>query len=329
MSARRVARAWTAAVVALGVLTAVPAAADAGLSTADSSGAGSELVAFARFDRGIGGFALWTARSDGSGQRRLTAGQATFPSWSPDRSRLLFDFPDDEGNLQIASVRRDGTGLRALTDLPGISETAEYTPDGRHIVFGRSPSLPSDDPSLPGFFTSLWVMRANGSNPRPLFAPDPAKFDVEPDISPDGQWVAFLRLRIAADGSQKAALFVVGIDGTGEKRLTPYREGLEHPQWAPDGGRLIFNVAIEDDPDDPRDGIWLVGADGTGLQQLLGSTRRLLFFKPDFSPDGTRILTGCFARASGQDDLCVLGADGTGLHRITFTRAFENFPIWR
>ena len=80
---------------------------------------------------------LWTARSDGSHQRKVFKGPVYFPAWVPNQSRLVFDFPDDEGGEQIATIRANGSHFRQLTDLPGISESPDYAPGGQRIIFGR------------------------------------------------------------------------------------------------------------------------------------------------------------------------------------------------
>ena len=62
---------------------------------------------------------IWTMHPDGSGQRRLVPG--TSPTWSPDGRRIAFaQFDDDQSDL--ASVARNGRGLRRITRTPRISE---------------------------------------------------------------------------------------------------------------------------------------------------------------------------------------------------------------
>ncbi len=301
------------AVLALVTLLSWPAAATAG------SGARDERIAFSRYDSRIDGFALWTARADGSRERRLTDHQAYFPAWSPDRSRIVFDFPDENGDEQIATVRPDGSGFRQLTDLPGISECADYSPDGRHIVFNRF------DPAQDEFFTSLWVMRADGRGARPLFGAASRTFDVEPEYSPDGTRIVFGRIDPA---SEEEAIFVADADGSHVRQVTPYARGLEHPRWSPDGRWIVYDVDQGLDPRLTANGLYLVRPDGRD-RRLLFQNDRLLAFKPDFSVDGRHILFGCYIRARQQEDLCVMRADGTGWHRVVRTNGTnENWPVW-
>jgi len=300
-------------VLAAAVLS-LPAAAPAASVTSGSQAEPS--IAFSRYDPSIGGSALWTARANGSRERRLTAGQAYFPAWSPDRSHLLFDFPDDQGDEQIGRIDADGSGFQQLTDLPGISECADYSPDGSRIVFDRF--VPRPDTM---FFTSLWVMDADGSDPHPLFGDDSTTFDVEPEYSPDGSRIVFGRIDPV---TEREALFVVRADGSRPRQITPYAAGLEHPRWSPDGRWVVYDI----DAQGPTDGIYLVRRDGRDRHLLFQSTK-LVAFKPDFSPDGRRILFGCFVRAQQQEDLCVMRADGRGVHRVVRTPgAWENFPVW-
>jgi TolB protein len=287
-------------------------------STAAASPGGERLdqqIAFGRFDPGIDGFALWTARANGSHERRLTSGQAYFPAWSPDRSHLLFDFPGAQGE-QIGQIGRDGSGFRQLTDLPGISESADYSPDGTRIIFGRF------DPVQATFYTSLWVMGADGSNPHAL-VPGSTTFDVEPEYSPDGSKIVFGRIAAGTDPQQEA-LFVVNADGSNPRQVVPDTVGVEHPRWSPDGRWIIYDI----EAGIPEDGIYLVRRTGRDNHRIFQSDS-LVAFKPDFSPDGKRILFGCFVRTQEQEDLCVMNANGTGLRRVVRTPdANENFPVW-
>jgi Tol biopolymer transport system component len=283
------------------------------------------LIAFTRFSFQDESFALFRARPGGSDRRRMTSSPAFFPDWSPNRRRLVFDFTDADGNQAIGMVRRDGSGFRQLTDVPGISEVARFSPDGRTLVFDRSSTFPDQDPD---FSTSLWLMDVDGRHQRPLFEPDPDKFDVEPEFSPDGGRIVFARIRRLASGQEESAVFVVRANGRGERQLTRFEPGLEHPRWAPTGRGIIFNVE-KPDPADPAGGIFTVRANGAGLRALLRGTSSLVGFKPDYSPDGRHVLFGCFVISQEQDDLCVMRSDGTRVRNITRTpRVAENYPVW-
>ena len=112
-----------------------------------------------------GGRALFLARADGSGQRRLTpwsldAGDN--PDWSPNGQLIVFRSPASsfEGS-QVYVVRPDGSGLRQLTRFkPGTSVLSySFSPDGKWITFSKSGRGGQPD---------IFVMRTNGTGIRPV-----------------------------------------------------------------------------------------------------------------------------------------------------------------
>ena len=86
------------------------------------------------------------------------------PHWSPDGTRILFTdgplstagvaFSDRPDTGDIFTVGPDGSDLRQLTHT-GQNITAEWTPDGRHILF---------------FNNYFWMMNPDGSDARPVNA---------------------------------------------------------------------------------------------------------------------------------------------------------------
>ena len=86
-----------------------------------------------------------------------------------------------------------------------------------------------------------------------------------------------------------------------------------------------------------RDGvyaIYLMDAEGGGQARLTeeeapsDETPAGLFFEvePAWSPDGTKLAFA--SRRSGNFDIYVVGADGTGLRRLTSAKADESSPTW-
>lgn len=105
--------------------------------------------------------------ADGGTPKRVTpldinAGDG--PEWSPDGDTLLFrtnaDSEDGTGS-QVATVRANGGGLRRLDpfgDNRPVRSSA-WSPDGKWIVFAAQGKSGAFD---------LFVMTANGTQPRPL-----------------------------------------------------------------------------------------------------------------------------------------------------------------
>ena len=294
---------WKSAAVALVVAVlctgglASAAAADEIVTSSRDNGA----IAFGRLDPTTDIVSLWVAKPNGNGQKRITEGPAGFSDWSPDGSRIAFDYPDESG-VHIATIAPDGTDRRALTTAEGIQEAPDWSPDGTWITYNAFTF--DADP----FAISIWVMRSDGSKPRMI---TDGAIDVEPVFSPDGRRIAFGRIVGDSPEGQLEAIYVVNTDGTGLREVVPPRAGLEHPDWSPDGRSIVFNIAPEPPAAAPDAGsILSVRPNGQDLHVLVPATATLGFFKPAWSPDGRRLLAGCHDTAADLDRLCIIAGNG-------------------
>jgi TolB protein len=126
-----------------------------------------------------GKHALFVARADGSGRRRITPWSldaGDHPDWSPDGELIVFRSPSSgfEGS-QVYLVRPDGTGLRQLTHFkPGTSVLSySFSPDGKWITFAKSGRGGEPD---------IFVMRPDGKDIRPVTRT--GAWDSAPDWGP-------------------------------------------------------------------------------------------------------------------------------------------------
>jgi Tol biopolymer transport system component len=116
------------------------------------------------------------------------------------------------------------------------------------------------------------------SAPAPTATPTPSQprtifLNINPSWSPDGR-----RLVFQSEREGHTQLYVIGADGSGERRLTWSLGEDTHPAWSPDGEWILF--------DSDRDGVWNLYAihpDGTGERRLTHPAARA----PTSSP-GTR-----------------------------------------
>jgi TolB protein len=244
---------------------------------------------------------LFTVKPDGSGARQLThfaSSDAVHASWSPDGTTLIFegDFATHAG---IYTMSMDGGDIESLTPR-GLQGLPAYSPDGSTIVFDRS--LPNED--------ALWLMNAEGSGVRRLTHNRSA--DTSPVFSPDGTRVAFVREATAF----KSAVFVVNVDGSGLKQLTPWHFNVSSKlDWSPDGSRILISSPQTDRPGPSN--VFTIRPDGAGLTKLTHETKPGVHDLADgFSPDGKKII---FAKTvdNGPFQVFVMNADGTAVRQLT------------
>lgn len=95
-------------------------------------------------------------------ERQITQlpGHNSAPRWSPDARRIAFYGNVGAGfaGADIFVVSPDGSGMINLTNDPEPDWQPDWSPDGSHIVWARGPGDPLD----------LWIMRADGSERRPI-----------------------------------------------------------------------------------------------------------------------------------------------------------------
>ncbi len=97
---------------------AVPAEDDAASESAAELNRPNGRIAYFRLDADIDDYRLYTANPDGTKVRLVTNDivTANFAHWSPDGKRIVYDFIDDTGNQQLASIKADGTDRKVLTN---------------------------------------------------------------------------------------------------------------------------------------------------------------------------------------------------------------------
>src|SRR6266542_5415125 len=78
---------------------------------------------------------------------------------------------------------------------------------------------------------------------RPLKLDDLARLrDVrDPQISPDGQWIAYVVSTVdTKEDKSNTHLWTVGYDGKNDRQITFSQDSESAPRWSPDGKYLSF-----------------------------------------------------------------------------------------
>jgi len=267
--------------------------------------------------------ALYTVPADGGVAKKIFAGDAVQPQWSPHGQRIAFWglFDANSGQRDIGTITADGSDVVRVTNDTAMDWDPVWSADGRWLYFS----------SDRGGTMNLWRVRideASGKvlgDPEAMTVPSPSagflavgrqggKIAYVSDESRSNiENIAFdpvhnrlastprpvttgsnqiLESSVSPSGNWLVATELMGrqmdlemirSDGSQTRRLTDDLFKDRGPSWSPDGKEIFFYADRTG-----RYEVWSIRPDGSGLRQLTSTTGRTWWY-PQLAPDGRQI----------------------------------------
>lgn len=231
--------------------------------------------------------------------------RARHASWGPDGTWLVAE-SGEAGYSDLVQLHVGRSEVRRLTQVREGAFEPALSPDGKQLAFVSSHE---GDPEL--------YVRELGSASPPRRLTFFHLEDVAPQWSPDGRWIAFLSNR---EGRDRA--YAVRPDGTDLRALSgPGTRGDERElAWRPDSRALA--LVERTSADTTR--LWLVKLEGGAPTPL--SDGKWRDDQPAWSPDGRYL--AFVSNRSGDDELFLARADGSGATQLTRSQGPDWLPRW-
>lgn len=227
--------------------------------------------------------ALWRSKADGSERLQLTAPpiNAFLPHWSPDGTQIIYSDQRTNPYKTMLVSAQGGTSVEMYPEK--LSQVdANFSPDGKHIAFGRYPFGP-DQPERPD------IRIFDLSTKQVAVVPGSVKF-YSPRWSPNGKYLAGLstdnkKIVIYDFKTQKWSDWVTGVGSIGS------------PIWSRDSRYLYFDNIVGEHPDYRRIKL------GETRSEFLVDTKNLhRSWWSSITPDNTPI----FSRDISTDEIFAL-----------------------
>ncbi len=249
---------------------------------------------------------------------QLTSGPSAV-TWSPDSKEVIYSMA---GSLWRQRI--DSTVAQQLTDGPGYDYQPDWSPDGLAVVYSSYQKDAIELRLLDLVSGKTQQLTSGGA------------VNVEPRWSPDGKRIAFVstmynkRFHIfVADLPVQKLENVVRLSGETKSTLPRYYySAYDHeisPVWSPDGAEILF--VSNRGRMYGTGGFWRMKVQGGAEPREIHYEETTWKARPDFSPDGTRIVYSSYLGRQWHQ-LWVLPAHGGDAFPISYGEWDETSVRW-
>jgi len=188
-----------------------------------------------------------------------------YPTWAYDGSKVAF-LSGRNGNLDIYLIDKDGENEAILYD-SGHHDADIHWSNGSIVFTSKS---------------CIYMMDEDGANVMKVTSPDKAGEwgnanlpfgDYDPRLDPSGTKVIFERLEGDDSPHGNYNIYMIELDGSGERRLTDTYYSQGFASWSHSGEEIVFIVSAIGT--DGKYDIYMMGKDGNDMRNIT----------PDYYPD--------------------------------------------
>ncbi len=236
------------------------------------------------------------------------------PEWSPDRSKLVYTAPGNDGKTQIWVLDLETGAQTQITELEGSNLNPTWSPDGKQIAFSNFGRVTD--------VYAVYLMDADGANRQRLSLDFQ---ETDPKWSPDMEWLLYVihandhnfffwRNKIESYATPEPYDPTTHFGRMGE---------VDDPAFSKDGSYLAYTRVNEN-----KKQIQIVNFASRGAEITMLTPNHFSEYQPCWSPDGQWIVFT--SERDGNQEIYIMTNIGLLQSNLTNNPAYQDMqPDWQ